>query len=107
MLPLLSYGLGLASNRLVEGLNGGMMPVEVPKFYQLRYPAGEAIDDEHVAAGDDTVLRKLDDRITIGTSIYSIGDEFIEFGNYLSFPVLGIAALLVVIKRNDKKNLSL
>jgi hypothetical protein len=105
LFPVFLYGIGGGLNQLVCALNHGMMPVEIPKAFKWQFPDGSDIDETHTVASSETVLRILDDRIPIQGNIESVGDEFIDLSTFVAFPFLGIAAILVAIKREPVEHI--
>ncbi len=100
LIPVLLFGLGVASNQAVLVANHGKFPVMLNAAWSERMcsvpadvdpsdiPAsscmkgGEMIDKTHSVMGPNSHLKFLADIFPIG-SIYSIGDGLIALGEWL------------------------
>lgn len=96
--------LGIAANKLVEFVNGGLMPVIVPICQVF---AGRRIDDTHVCASDSTHLRWLADWIIRpngdAISVLSPSDYMINTAHIL-FTFAGLVLIALYVFRRVQKS---
>jgi len=103
-IPVLSIFLGSASNQAVKVANHGKFPVMINQSFYSEfcvippdadpelvatipasscYKGGDMLDKEHSIMGPNSHLKALADIFPLGDSIYSVGDGFINFGEWM------------------------
>jgi hypothetical protein len=111
VIPVLLFGLGIASNQAVLVANHGKFPVAMNAAWMDKMctlpedvdpadvPAsscangGEMIDMTHSVMGPNSHLKMLSDIFPLGHAIYSVGDGLLSLGDWLlSFtPIMWLA----------------
>lgn len=84
LLPIVSIFFGASLNQAVIVANDGKFPVMVNSVWmEHKKPKADGmIDSVHCVMTDNTRLNFLADIFNFGGSIESVGDLFIEFGEY-------------------------
>lgn len=94
--PILLMGLGTACNQLVMLVNHGQMPVFVPNCDIFNF------DIRHTCMTPETHLKFLADWTKMPGFTESIGDVFIDLGDWLSYPFLLFCILTIWVDRDER-----